>query len=348
MRMKSLILIFIALACGLVASIGISQVIDRGNPTSNVEFEQILVALDDIDINTKLDAQNVKLEDWPKAKVPEGALRRLEDVEGKYAHSRYYKGEPLHISKVTDQIGGSVAKSIPPGYRALPVKVEEDTVLKAISPGDRVDVNVFLRKNDEIPETGVFTILKNVRIFAIASNTERNSNAEPGSKSETSNFRTVSLLLKPDHAREISVAAQMGKILLTLRAPEEQDDPAGEEEVTSMKELLSGSSKLASDPTPAADPGAGSSFLNTIQNAVTQAVPTLPPAHTMQVWGPATVEQYEWTSATGLPTRSEQNQPAGQQSAPPPAAESPLPTTTEDGPEPSLGPEAAPPAGRRY
>ena len=30
MRMKSLILIFIALGCGLVASIGISQVMDRG------------------------------------------------------------------------------------------------------------------------------------------------------------------------------------------------------------------------------------------------------------------------------------------------------------------------------
>jgi pilus assembly protein CpaB len=349
MRMKSLILIFIALACGLVASIGISQVIDRGNPTSNVEFEQILVALDEIDINTRLDAQNVKLEDWPKAKVPEGALRRLEDVEGKYANSRFYKGEPLHISRIADELGGSVAKSIPPGYRALPVKVDEDTVLKAISPGDRVDVNVFLRKNDEIPETGVFTILKNVRIFAIASNTERNSGNEPGSKPEASNFRTVSLLLKPEHAREISVAAQMGKILLTLRAPEEQDDPAGEEEVTSMKELLGGNAKLASEPVPAADPAPGSSFLNTLQNAVTQAAPVLPPAHTMQVWGPATVEQYEWTTATGLPTRADQNQTPSQPTTPAPPSEGPAaPSVEQDGPEAPVGPEVTPPAGRRY
>jgi pilus assembly protein CpaB len=348
MRMKSLILIFIALACGLVASIGISQVIDRGNPTSNVEYEQILVALADIDINTKLDAQNVKLEDWPKAKVPEGALRRLEDVADKYTNSRYYKGEPLHISKITDQLGGSVAKSIPPGYRALPVKVEEDTVLKAISPGDRVDVNVFLRKSDEIPDTGVFTILKNVRIFAIASNTERNSSAEPGSKPEASNFRTVSLLLKPDHAREISVAAQMGKILLTLRAPEEQDDPAGEEEVTSMKELLSGNSKLASDPVPA-DQGPANSFLNTIQNAVSQATPVLPPAHTMQVWGPATVEQYEWTSDSELPTRAGQTQAPTVPTAPAPTPAGPVPPTAEeDGPEATVGPDVTPPAGRRY
>ena len=73
MRMKSLILIFIALGCGLVASIGISQVMNRGGGGGSMEMEQILVALTDIDIGTKLDAQNVKLEDWPKAKIPEGA-----------------------------------------------------------------------------------------------------------------------------------------------------------------------------------------------------------------------------------------------------------------------------------
>ena len=56
----------------------------------------------------------------------------------------------------------------------MPVKVDEDTVMKAISPGDRVDVMVFLRRNgQEIPETGAFTILKNVRVFAVNTNTER-------------------------------------------------------------------------------------------------------------------------------------------------------------------------------
>ena len=62
MRMKSLILIFIALGCGLVASIGISQVMDRGGSGGSLEVEQILVALNDIDIGSKLDAANVKLE----------------------------------------------------------------------------------------------------------------------------------------------------------------------------------------------------------------------------------------------------------------------------------------------
>ena len=63
MRMKSLILIFIALGCGLVASIGISQVMERGANAggSNIEMEPILVTLKDIDINASFDAQNVTL-----------------------------------------------------------------------------------------------------------------------------------------------------------------------------------------------------------------------------------------------------------------------------------------------
>jgi pilus assembly protein CpaB len=76
MRMKSLILIFIALGCGLVASIGISQVMDRGGGGGNVEMDRVLVALADIDIGSRLSDKNVKLEDWPKNKVPEGAVRR--------------------------------------------------------------------------------------------------------------------------------------------------------------------------------------------------------------------------------------------------------------------------------
>src|SRR5437899_7475461 len=185
MRMKSLILIFIALGCGLVASIGISQVLDRGGGSSGVEMEQILVSLADIDIGTKLDAQNVKLEDWPKAKIPDGAVRRLEDVKNKYSNARFFKGEPLHVNRISDSLG-NIAVKVPPGYRAMPVKVDEDTVMKGISPGDRVDVMVFVKRdmNQGIAETGAYTILKNVRVFAINTNTERATDA----KAESANF----------------------------------------------------------------------------------------------------------------------------------------------------------------
>jgi pilus assembly protein CpaB len=336
MRMKSLILIFIALGCGLVASIGISQVMDRGGSGSSMEMEQILVALTDIDISAKLDDKNVKLEDWPKAKVPEGAIRRLDDIQEKFASARFYKGEPLHSSKVTDQ-PGNVTSIIPQGYRAMPVKVEEDTVMKAISPGDRVDVMVFLKRdlNAGIPETGAFTILKNVRVFAVNTNTERNASDTSG-KGESAMFRTISLLLKPDHTRELAVASRLGKILLTLRRPDEKDE-AGEETATSIDAILKGSADVASDPikTPFSQGGE----LNPSRGPILPISPIRTPAATqvawqLEVWGPNGTEQYTWSDTKRLPVKTGEADlpPVVSDSAPPTQEESPAPTT-----EPTTG-----------
>jgi pilus assembly protein CpaB len=305
MRMKSLILIFIALGCGLVASIGISQVMNRDGGSSGLETEQILVTLSDIDIGTKLDAKNVKLEDWPRNKVPEGAIRRLEDVKDKYANARFYKGEPLHGSKVTDQLGGNFTLKIQEGYRVMPVKVEEDTVMKGISPGDRVDVIVFLRRNPpEIMETGAFPILKNVRVFAVNTNTERASDA----KGETTNFRTVSLLIKDEHTGELVVAARMGNIYLTLRRPDETD-AAGGEEVTPIKEILSGGNRQGSEPNQVAS--AGPTTLDFVKNATSglpasrpSDAPYVRPVHSLVIMDPTGRKQFDWSDANGLPTET--------------------------------------------
>src|SRR5439155_6428423 len=190
----------------------------------------------------------------------------------------------------------------------MPVKVDEDTVMKGISPGDRVDVMVFLRRNgQEISVTGVFTILKNVRVFAVNTSTERGGDG----KGESSNFRTISLLVKPDHARELGVAAQMGKILLTLRRPDERDQE-GVEEVTPLEEILTGKSKTASDAPGSGAGPSGPGILQVIKDAggtPPQGNPgaNLPPAEPkfkMLIRGPSEVKQYEWTDEKGLPVDS--------------------------------------------
>lgn len=313
MRMKSLVLIFIALGCGLVASIGISQVMDRGRPSGDqMELDQILIALTDIDIGTKLDAQNVKLEDWPKGRIPEGAVRRLDQVKDKFASARFYRGEPLHVNKVSDRPGNNAANLIPDGYRAMPVKVEEDTVMKAISPGDRVDVMVFLKRGHEVPSTGVFTILKNVRVFAINTNTERS----PDGKDNT-NFRTVSLLVKPDHARELVLAAKMGKIILSLRRPEDSDDSLGED-VTPIADILKGRSKLGTDPDSNPAPLLGALRSGDDLESGYDA------KWTMHIMGPGSVSQYEWQDLNKMPVQSRPGAKrplAPADAAPPTAAE---------------------------
>ena len=85
MRAKSVALLVLALGCGLVASLGITQVLAKrgGDPTVTAEMQGVVVAVKDIPLGSLLTPQTAKLEEWPKDRVPAGALTRLEDVDGR-------------------------------------------------------------------------------------------------------------------------------------------------------------------------------------------------------------------------------------------------------------------------
>jgi pilus assembly protein CpaB len=317
MKMKSLVLIFIALGCGLVASIGISQVMERGGSGGpKLEMEQILVALSEVDAGAKLDAQNIKLEDWPKGKIPEGAIRSLDEVKDKFTLVRFYKGEPIILAKISDE-ARNFTMTIPEGYRVMPVKVDDETVMKAVQVGDRVDVMVFLRRSDEITTTGSYPILRNVRLFAVGANTERSVDE----KGKEVAVRTVSLLVKPKQAQELAVATQMGKIMLTLRPPNEPErDP--DEDVIPIGDILSGKSSAADKPqhlaastpaavdaTPAQGPGLTdwlTGLAKSAANGIPAAENTIPQPNkfVMHIFTPNDVRGFEWTDPNALPVET--------------------------------------------
>jgi pilus assembly protein CpaB len=309
MKMKSLILIFIALGCGLVATIGISQVMERnsGGGGTTMKMEQILVAKGDIDIGAVLDANSVQLEEWPAAKIPEGAIRTLDEVTGQFPQARFYKGEPILLAKISDK-NRTAAGSIEPGYRTSTIKVDEDTVMEGIGPGDRVDVMVFLRKGDGIQQTGVYPIIKNVRVFSKGAQMERVVDAKSGTESRA---RTISLMVKPGQAQEIALAAQMGKITLALRNP--KDDPADDkDQVVPLSELLNGKASNGDDKKTAAVTETGD-LLSELRKA-TAAKETVPPAaaiarpagpaFVMTIQSPNEIKSFQWADRNELPTES--------------------------------------------
>ena len=126
------------------------------------------MAASDINIGQKLDANNVRLEEWPRDRVPDGALTELEDLTDRFPRTRLYLGEPVLKAKLMDSNDGSKAVTIPKGFRVVSVKVSmESSVSGLVQPGDRVDLLVFLRKNGEVPVTGAKTILREVTVFAV-------------------------------------------------------------------------------------------------------------------------------------------------------------------------------------
>lgn len=235
MRPKTLILFIVAVGCGLVASIGVSQYMEKAKRTgpTAVDTAKIYVATTEISPGERLDAKNVRLEEWPKDRIPEGAVTDLKEFEDKFPRARLYKGEPILFAKLSDTMDGNLPQTIPEGYRVIALKVDENTSAGGfIRPGDRVDLVVFLRKSAEVPETGVRTILRDVNIFAVQGETERHVDKQGLSRE----LRTVSLLVTPKQAESVTLAKELGVMSLTLRRPGDTTEEVGDGET--VQELL--------------------------------------------------------------------------------------------------------------
>jgi pilus assembly protein CpaB len=316
MRPKSMILIVIALGCGLVASIGISQVMENRTKQSvalQVETEKIYVAMVDVPIGEPLSAQTVKLEEWPKDKVPEGAIRKLEDVEGRRPRQPLYSGEPILSAKLIDaQNVGGAAERIPKGFRVVSVKVTMDSAASGlILPGDRVDVLVFLKRGDDIRETGTRTILRDVTVFAVNDRIDR----EVESDGSVINARTVSLLVKPAHVEKLMLAGELGKLRLSLRRADDRSDEVSIgatvsdlDETEKAGDVLARNNPTALPGLPGDGPADGTGILGFLDKMkVSPAVPADTrigagaPAVTMDIHTPEGVNRFHWDDRQGLP-----------------------------------------------
>ena len=221
MRTKSLVLIIIALGCGLVASIGISQVLE-GNRPAAVETAPIYVALQNINVGDPLTDKMVSLEEWPKDKVPVGAIDKWDDLDSRRPRTNIYQGEPILDGKLlakgqtNDPIQG-----VPDGMRLKTVSVDaRKSAAGLLSPGDRVDVQLYVARNDSYGVTSPVTkiILQNIRVYAVDQTIEKASDGEDA----RSVAKTVSLIVTPAQANKMTLAENLGEVSLIPRNPDDE------------------------------------------------------------------------------------------------------------------------------
>jgi pilus assembly protein CpaB len=179
----------------------------------------------------------------PLVSVPSGAFRDTPDdrirLRGSLVRKFLDTGSPVTSQDVLlrgDR--GFLASVLEPDSRAISINVDADSgVSGLIWPGDYVDVvltqvidKADLDKADlaqRAHRTLSETILHNVRIVAIdqdlvqgvpANNPPANNATAPKA------VRTVSLQLAPEQVRKITVAEQLGKLSLAIRAAVNQQD----------------------------------------------------------------------------------------------------------------------------
>jgi pilus assembly protein CpaB len=179
----------------------------------------ILVANDTLAFGTPIGVKDVREIAWPAQSSPEGAFTNFAELtkDGRrITLSPFVRDEPIIASKVSapDQ-RASLSRVIEKGKRAVTVAVDDVRgVAGFIFPGDFVDVALTRTDNSNGPQSFSEVILQHVKVLAI--------DQMAGQRQEHPTVaKAVTVEVDPEQALRILLAANIGKLSLILRQPEE-------------------------------------------------------------------------------------------------------------------------------
>lgn len=226
----------VALIFGSIAAVGFSKMNKAAPQAESVE---IYVAARVIDGSEEVKEDAVKLERWPAKNVPDDAVRKWEDLEGKFVAQRVFEGEPVLVRKLLD--AKHTKGWVPTGFTTLDLDSSEASgISNLVAPGDRVNIIGFFPKRDVIPETTTKTVLNGIRVYAVDGRTSREEKKE---KSDKGSVKVVSLVMHPQDAEAWTWAKELGKVSLSLGRPDANSlnetgpNAAGQEFLTWLRSL---------------------------------------------------------------------------------------------------------------
>lgn len=216
---RTAVVLTVAVLLAAVASLGMYRVVSRrqAGDRNAVTTVDVVVAQHPLQLGTRLTNDHLKLVKWPAdAQVP-GTFSKLEDVVNRGLISDVGENEPLTSARLASlEAGAGLPPSIPPGMRAVSVKVNEVIgVAGFVVPGTRVDVMVTLTNRQAQQESVTRVVVSNVQVLTAGTRYDQ-ENAKDGKPIPST---VVTLLVSPEDGERIALAASEGQIMLTLRNP---------------------------------------------------------------------------------------------------------------------------------
>jgi len=214
MKQKNLVLMVVAVGCGLVAAFLTSQMSAR---SAAVEQVEVIVAAKDLPVGTLLSKEElktaVKTKKVPKDGLPPAFVTDLNDLADKRL-SRAVRTEetfnPADLSK-----GGVI--TLPPGMDMISLQIgASNSAAGFVGPGSRVDVLATARLQNRMV---AFPLLVNMLVVAVDTQTTYSD------KGTFPTLNTVSFAVDRKQALLLALAKSRGCSLeLLLRHPEKKDD----------------------------------------------------------------------------------------------------------------------------
>lgn len=348
MKPKTMILMVVAVVCGLGASYMTSRLLaerEDQQPTTRIVEKQIekipvLLARKNVEMSTLLkNPKDYFVEHQvPKDDTWKDALSDWKALENKTLRRQVGKGR--HVT--AEDLGDSPpVLEIPPGHVAMGVSVTVHTTAGGFAslPGSRVDIN-WTRKGSTDDTSFTKTLLQNVLVLAAdgLSRPTGDATAIPAS--------VVTLALTPEDARRVSNAAENGTMRLMLREP--GNNSIIKDTLTTLAETVKGGGKeppreeVAIEPVPLLPKDATEPPVQTVE---VKPIPEPKPRKMHIVWhrdGPRQWKEVFYLDDDGnVITDDVQREDAPQVSAQPQLPPGPTPPA-----QPAVPPGPSQPAGK--
>ena len=244
MKWKAFIPLAVALVLGLFAARMAMNFVGVEGPklVEATNFTPIVVASRDIEAGTALAETDLSTIKVDSGNLPDGAFTTNAPAVGKVLKIRITKGQPVLPSVLADDGAGyGVAATLPKGFRLVTVDINDITgVAGFIQPQSRVDI-VSTLQSDGKPVSK--TLLQSVLVFAVGSRTNPTAPIDPNAPQQS---HTITLLVKPEDAERIELAATTTRLRMVLRNGRDTEDKAGNG--ITLAELRGDKQDAAPDP----------------------------------------------------------------------------------------------------
>jgi pilus assembly protein CpaB len=227
MRARTLVLFLVALTLAGGTAILVRSFLAQKNgeveaqalarPAAAQKF--VLVARGAITRGQILKPQDFAWQVWPEGGIDKNYIqvgtRTAESFAGWVARDPFAAGEPISDAKIVSPGSrGFLAAVLHPGMRAISVPVTATSGISGfIFPGDEVDILIThqLTGHDEAQHRAAETVLQDVRVIGIDQKLDSKSG-------EPLVAHTATLEVTPKQSEMIAVAAEIGKLSLSLRS----------------------------------------------------------------------------------------------------------------------------------
>lgn len=221
MNKKTIIIMGIAVACGLLAVLLVNTYITTKEKAiyKGMEMVPVIVITQDTEAGQKITTQIIAKRNVPKKFLHTNAIlaKDFELLIGQKLVHPMKRGDTVlwtSLSSEVERLKTGLTDTVTKGERALSIAVDEVSgVSGLIKPNDHIDILCTVR-SDISEEEATITLLQNITVLATGL-------AMAGDDDMKNGYRTLTLLVTLEEAELMVFAQKKGKLVTILRNAED-------------------------------------------------------------------------------------------------------------------------------